>query len=317
MSSQPTPRKRQCKPKIFHNDNSTNKASERQQARTFILWYKKMIDNDRQNLALYLSDDTTLEWFGKTIKTKKKVTAFLKHDMQCTRHDFTTIESIDRIQNRNERFQGKDDGILASPLHSPEVLDYKTSRPGKRRLRSNCNSPEWADGCGPEPEQIEKKKPKLNNHATQKLVDVDNNELKRSFFEDGILENCHKGDGLSQRIKRKCFPVTPPNKEIGQGDCLPSTSGTDSDRSHDALNAQLPRLAVECNGYIEFTRTRNNRSSNDTMKWERKCKVQISYSEDLLNVGEYIIWTLRYTDETRCRRNLLAAFEEAAKEVKV
>lgn len=115
--------------------------------------------------------------------------------------------------------------------------------------------------------------------------------------------------------KRKCVDttVTPPNKEVGQGDCFPSTSGTEANKSHDTLNAQLPKLAVECNGYIEFARTRNSRSI-ESMKWERKCKVQISYSKDPLNVGEYIIWIIRYMDETKCRRNLLAAFEEASLE---
>lgn len=128
------------------------------------------------------------------------------------------------------------------------------------------------------------------------------------------MEISNKGDGvLVKRLKRKCVPVTPPNLEVGQGDCMPSTSGTDANRSHDALNAQLPKLAVECNGYIEFARTRNNRST-DAMKWERKCKVQVSYSEDPLNVGEYIIWALCYSDESKCRRNLLAAFEEVAKD---
>lgn len=120
---------------------------------------------------------------------------------------------------------------------------------------------------------------------------------------------------LGRRVKRKCVAVTPPNCEVGQGDCIPSTSGTDANKSHDALNAQLPKLAVECNGYVEFSRTRNNRSI-EAMKWDRKCKVQISYSEDPLNVGEYIIWALRYADDSKCRRNLLAAFEEAAKDIK-
>ncbi|KAJ0172595.1 hypothetical protein K1T71_011734 [Dendrolimus kikuchii] len=315
MSSPATPRKRQTRSKIIQedNNNTNNKFTERQQARTFIAWYKKMIDHDRQNLGLYLSDDAILEWFGKTIKTRKKVTTFLKFDMQCTRHDFTTVESIEKIHTRDERLQRKDDTTLASPLHSPEILSSKTSRPGKRRLRSNCNSPEWAEGCQPECDFTEIKKIKFDNYVCDKS---EHNELKRSYMEDGCLENCQKGDGLSQRVKRKCIPVTPPNREIGQGDCLPSTSGTDFDRSHDALNAQLPKLAVQCDGYIEFMRMRNSRSV-DTMKWERKCKVQISYSEDPLNIGEYIIWALRYTDESKCRRNLLAAFEEIAKEVNV
>lgn len=110
MSAPSTPRKRNLHSKFSktlqeNNNNTNNKFYERQQARTFIAWYKSMIDNERQNLALYISDDATLEWFGRTIKTRKKVTAFLKYDMQCSRHDFTTVESIDKIQNRNDRLQ--------------------------------------------------------------------------------------------------------------------------------------------------------------------------------------------------------------------
>lgn len=205
----------------------------------------------------------------------------------------------------------KDDSILASPLHSPEIIRTKDRCHKRRQLRSNCNSPEWAEGCQPLDEISIDKKQKTDNTSPdeERSIATDHNPLKRSF-QDEDLEI--RGDGL-HKVKRKCVPVTPPNPELGQGDCFPSTSGTDSDRSHDALNAQLPKLAVECNGYIEFTRTRNSRST-DAMKWERKCKVQISYSEDPLNVGEYIIWALRYTDESKCRRNLLAAFEEVAKE---
>lgn len=111
MSSPATPCKRkpnQSKIKKTppeHNNNTSNKFSERQQARSFITWYKRMIDNERYNLALYLSDDAMLEWFGRTIKTRKKVTAFLKYDMQCSRHDFTSVESIDKIQTRQETLQ--------------------------------------------------------------------------------------------------------------------------------------------------------------------------------------------------------------------
>ncbi|CAH0663818.1 unnamed protein product [Spodoptera exigua] len=320
MSSPATPCKRKliCNQSKFNktlpenNNNSSIKFSERQQARSFIAWYKRMIDNERYNLALYLSDDAMLEWFGRTIKTRKKVTAFLKYDMQCSRHDFTTVESIDKIQTRQETVQRKNDSILASPLHSPEIIRNKERCHKRRLLRSNCNSPEWAEGCQPQEEISIDNNQKTDNTSSdkEKVKETDHNPLKRSFPEDSEISS--KGDGM-RKVKRKCVSITPPNPEVGQGDCLPSTSGTDSDRSHDALNAQLPKLAVECNGYIEFTRTRNNRSA-EAMKWERKCKVQISYSEDPLNVGEYIIWALRYTDESKCRRNLLAAFEEVAKE---
>lgn len=87
------------------NNNTNSKFTQQQQARTFIAWYKRMLDHERQSFPLYLADDISLEWFGRTIKSRKKVSAFIKYDMQCSRHDFTTIESIDKIQTRNENLE--------------------------------------------------------------------------------------------------------------------------------------------------------------------------------------------------------------------
>ncbi|XP_045778318.1 uncharacterized protein LOC123876188 [Maniola jurtina] len=318
MTSQPqTPPKRKChralNPSIREtNNNSKAPFNKQQSARNFAVWYKHMIDNDRQNLSLYLSDEVMLEWFGKTIKTRKKVSFFLNHDMQCTRHDFTTVESIDKIQTRHEQFHRKDDSILASPLHSPEIGIPRRS--GKRRMDSGGHSPQWAEGCKPEDDDddfIIKKRAKSHDIVAMHILQKYGTNTKD--ISDVNNDITHKGDGIITR-KRKFMSITPPNLECGQGDCLPSTSGTsNSESSHDKLNAQLPKLAVECNGYIVFTRTRNN-CSTDGMNWDRKCKIQVSYSEDPLNVGEYIIWGLRYSDESKCRRNLLAAFEEASKE---
>ncbi|XP_059061113.1 uncharacterized protein LOC131854008 [Achroia grisella] len=311
----------QCNSSQMNKDESQNKYSytkftEHHQARTFINWYKHMIDNERQNLCLYLADDAILEWFGRTIKTRKKLSAFLKHDMQCSRHDLTTVESINKIEFRQGRISRKDDNPIASPLNSPDIKNCK------RSLKTTCNSPEWAEGCNPQDDikELDFVNKRLKRHHVEHLNHNDEdvvhmkNGLKRECSADEGVEVNSKGDSvLRRRVKRKCVLVTPPNCEVGQGDCLPSTSGADSDRSHDTLNAQLPKLAVECNGYIEFARSRNSRST-DTMKWDRKCKIQISYSQDPLNIGEYIIWALIYSGESKCRRNLLAAFEEAAKE---
>ncbi|KAL0829948.1 hypothetical protein ABMA28_003420 [Loxostege sticticalis] len=321
MSQSPSaPRKHNTRstPKHLLEDNI--KVNERLRAKTFTSWYKQMIDHDRQNLVLYLSDDIVLEWFGRTIKTRKKVSSFLKHDMQCSSHGFVSVQNVDKIQNRLERAPSfrKEEKSVGCLLNSPELVVNKTER--KRRiLRSNCNSPEWAEGCQPLDEVNETDSKRLKGHHIK--VDVDpkhgdmthRNGVKRGYESEDSIDVNSKGDGnLMRRVKRKLVPVTPPNHELGQGDCVPSTSA-DSDKSHDALNAQLPKLYVECNGFIEFNRTKNNRES-DSMKWERKCKIQISYSEDPLNIGEYIIWAMYYTDETKCRRNLLPAFEEVAKE---
>ena len=193
-----------------------------------------------------------------------------------------------------------DDSNFKSPLQSPEEENCKRLKLGKRKLQSTCLSPQWAEGCGPEEESEPTEKKKKLQYNTDNITN-DNNIS---------MEIGNKGDGID---KLKNTNATPPNIECGQGDCRPSTSGTNSGNSYETPSTELPKLAVECNGYIDFTRTRNSHiNSADSMKWDRKCKVQISYSEDPLNVGEYVIWALRYSDESKCRRNLLSAFEEVS-----
>ena len=87
------------------NNNTEQKLTKQQSAKKFIVWYKSKIDSDRQHLSSYLSDNIILEWFGRTIKTRKKVSSFVKNDIQCSRHDFTSIESIDKIELRNEKIK--------------------------------------------------------------------------------------------------------------------------------------------------------------------------------------------------------------------
>lgn len=224
-----------------------------------------------------------------------------------------------------------EDNKFASPLpldRSPVEPGITRKRPG---LRSSSGSPKWEtnNGSDGETETKSSARKKLKTYHNESMVlgeksqsdDKNNDYINKSAelaqyksqYVDQNTEINNKGDGVTDKTKRKNILVTPPNKELGQGDCHPSTSESMSDISHTHLNAQLPRKAVECNGYVEFTRTRNSRSV-DSMKWERKCKVQISYSEDPLNVGEYIIWAIHYSDESKCRRNLLAEFENVDKD---
>ncbi|XP_038218943.1 uncharacterized protein LOC119837436 [Zerene cesonia] len=285
------------------NINIGCKNNKQQNVRNFISWYKHFIDNERQNLGLYLSDDITIQWFGRTIRTRKKVFSFLKNDVECSKHYFTSVDSIDKIKIRS-RSPRKSES-LSSPSLSPEI-----KRNGKRKLlQATCNSPEWAPGCKPDDEfdGTDRKRSKATVDGSIKFEHNDRcpNDIKCN----NSFEINNKGDGVSK--KRKLEPTTPQNMEYGQGDCMPSTS-SDSNRSHEALNAQLPKLAVECNGYVEFTRSRNSHNI-DCPKWERKFKLQISFSVDPLNVGEYIIWGIFYSDESKCRRNLLAAFDEVGK----
>lgn len=85
------------------NNNIANKKLEQQSTRVFVSWYKRMIDHDRLNFGLYISEDALFEWFGRTIRTRKKIVGFLKYNIQCSRHEFTTIERIENITSRHHK----------------------------------------------------------------------------------------------------------------------------------------------------------------------------------------------------------------------
>ncbi|VVC97610.1 unnamed protein product [Leptidea sinapis] len=303
MSSPKTPPKRisQYNTKFISFKNNAHRKKTPNNAQGFITWYKNLFENEIQKTGLYLADDVRLEWFGRTVRTKKKVFGFLREHMQHSKHFLTSVKDVDRIHFRH--ITPKKVGTVNS--ESPEI---KFSCLGKRRfLQSRCTSPEWAPGCKPDEEYNGSDKKKSKSSVVE--------TISPQITPQGNLFKEVNGNGDSI-VKRHNTIITPPNKECGQGDCLPSTSSSDSNRSHDALTAQLPKLAVECNGFVEFTRVRSGDkwSNVENVKWERKCKLQISYSEDPLNLGEFIIWGISYSGESKCRRNLLAAFEEVEKE---
>ncbi|CAH4001627.1 unnamed protein product [Pieris brassicae] len=269
--------------------------------------HRELLEINTSIVAYIEEKDVTLKWFGRTIRSRKKVNSFFTNHVEHSKHYFTSVESISKLQIKQNISPRQSDSFI-SPSCSPELREL-LPRNGKRRLfQSPSNSPEWAPGCRPDDEFDGTDKKRLKPDQSQyknfeHYVLHENNDYKHSSFELNI-----KGDGVNQPVHEQ---ITPSNLECGQGDCLPSTS-SDSNRSHENLNAQLPKLAVECNGYVEFMRTRNNRA--DSAKWERKCKLQICYSEDPLNVGDFIVWTIYYSDESKCRRNLLAEFNKIGKE---
>lgn len=169
----------------------------------------------------------------------------------------------------------------SSPNSNENFMDSNQTK--RRKQRRNCNK------------TVENNNFQENLHCSEQISEMDN-----------------KGDGI--RCKNKKFvAVTPPNKEVGQGDCLPSTSSSDSTIEQSTAYAysqlaHVPRRVVECEGFVQFTK------SDDSMKWERKFKLQILYSEDPFNIEEYIIWGIYYTGDNKCRRNLLPLFEKLAKE---
>lgn len=70
---------------------------ERAQAILFAEYYFALADGIFPGLECHLEKDVVLDWFGRTIKGKKNVTAFIKSNRISTLHLFTDITSISSI----------------------------------------------------------------------------------------------------------------------------------------------------------------------------------------------------------------------------
>lgn len=84
-------------------NNNVLRVTPRRQACLFAEWFRRLVDSDRSSLSLYLADDAILQWFGRTIKMKKKISGFLKYDMHCTSHRFTSVEVCSTFSVRGEK----------------------------------------------------------------------------------------------------------------------------------------------------------------------------------------------------------------------
>lgn len=201
--------------------------------------------------------------------------------------------------------------ILATPLNSETptgILNARLQRcsipsASVKRCRAISSSPEspTSTGCCTKKSRVSQSSP-----TSPVSMEVDARTLT---YKKQIL----KTNGDVEKSEETSTVL-----EEGQGDCLPSTSGSEprwkrEKESNDDFFSQLPHSFVEARCIIEFTKSRDKRGAN-ILKWERQCKLQVAYTEDPLYFGEYIIWTIVYSDNNKCRRNLLAAFDAVSKQ---
>ncbi|XP_066147015.1 uncharacterized protein [Euwallacea fornicatus] len=102
------------------NQNPTeDKATEAQQLLDF---YIDLMENSKNLLKYYLSEDIVLDWFGETVKGQKQVTDFIKTNVNPMKHIFKEAVPASKIGFRD--------------THSLKIL-----RPSRRILRSTFLSP--------------------------------------------------------------------------------------------------------------------------------------------------------------------------------
>ncbi|XP_066998542.1 uncharacterized protein [Anabrus simplex] len=216
--------------------------------------YCDLLDNQRDQLSLYLSDDAVLRWFGRTISGKDLVTSFFNREIANTTHKLTNVEPADPIQIRSIR----------------------------RKEVNSC--PKSFRDCGSPQEKCIK-------------------SFRNLTVNDCVSSSCHNTENLAFS-----GDITMQHND--------NTSGAEED-----VQCYFDKC-FKASGEIQFCRTRMSPSSRknlklatDTMKWERACKVHISYSF-FQSQGEFRNFELKqiiYEDTTRCKRNLAPEFDKIAR----
>lgn len=60
-----------------------------------------IIENHKETLTYYLSDNATLDWFGHTVKGQKNIIAFMKSKVGKLRHEFPNPREVTKIGYRD------------------------------------------------------------------------------------------------------------------------------------------------------------------------------------------------------------------------
>lgn len=189
-----------------------------------------------------------------------------------------------------------------APAHIVErLLKTPTKSPKNKRTRSFSSSPEAVRST--------KKKHKLLE---------DGKKNGSSFHADDISPNKigHKNNARYELRSMNSKKLSPEDVNSTNNPTRSPSASRDCVKSkvlHKNLDlSYLPRSYMEAECILKFVTNRNKKGAH-LNEWERQCKVQVAYSENPVCKGEYIIWTIVYTDNNKCRRNLLPDFEAVSR----
>lgn len=74
---------------------------EMKEAKTFGNFYIEKMENERDSLKYFLSQDVILDWFGHTVKGNKNVIAFLKKTLASVNHIISDFKPATKIGFRD------------------------------------------------------------------------------------------------------------------------------------------------------------------------------------------------------------------------
>ncbi|XP_043253447.1 uncharacterized protein LOC122397975 [Colletes gigas] len=249
---------------------------EHTQAISFANNYFALVDGLASGLENHLSNDVVLDWFGRTIRGRKNVTAFMEAHKVNSRHKFRNIVPIASIGYKKKRSNRK------------KIFSYQ-SRSDQESLRTDNDNPIERELSAQESSEVFSK--------NDPIVDFNQNEIDPkgmiamhddTFYDlsEGDLSNLFKLEMSSTNIEEiersinriKLEEEMAPTikaikRECGQGDG-PAVVETSSIKY------------VEAEGEIEFSRKYWKRdawnayfsATTGAHTWRRPCKLQIAYS---------------------------------------
>ncbi|XP_046743675.1 uncharacterized protein LOC124409831 [Diprion similis] len=224
---------------------------EQSQAISFANSYFSLVDGLAPGLEDHLAHNVVLDWFGRTIRGRENVAAFMKTHKVASRHVFNCIESASSISYRKSQ--------IARKLHRDNTADnYAITS----KCRLNFEGLSISDG---EPVVLDPE----NNNVVKKVEESDGpwelneNDLTRLFALDVAPTRPEEIEASIRRMRNEERPSSRRIKADEWGfDVLESRSGV---------------KYVEARGQIEFSKKSAKRGT-ELQKWRRQSQLQIAYS---------------------------------------
>nr|XP_022903187.1 uncharacterized protein LOC111415659 [Onthophagus taurus] len=148
---------------------------------------------------------------------------------------------------------------------------------------------------------VSKKQKSLTLNDSSSLVNSDEKTPPKTDAGSSHIFEQGQGDGL-----HNCeLPVSPIKKFKKSNSVEEVVKIEDED---DMINCEecAPIRFVQADGFIEFRKKSAKKLQRET-KWKRPCKLEIAYS--VVGDKDFTIHLIIYSNEMKCKRNLLKDFE--------
>ncbi|XP_011145784.1 uncharacterized protein LOC105186946 [Harpegnathos saltator] len=246
---------------------------ERAQAISLAEYYFSLADGIFPGLESHLAKNVVLDWFGRKIKGKENVTAFITSDKTSSLHVFTDIKSISGIVYNKKKCNRKRKIAPNQIADNTETkLESDTSKWKAIRMRRLYkNAVKHLD----EAEIIYhtmRKKNNADNEAHDREVNKENDPPDNLFESEITSPGNQENINESKLEEEMASTVKPIKRECGQGD-----------RTVRAQAGTIKYMAA--NGQVKFTRRivqedpwSYHWTSLKSNYWVQKCKLQIAYS---------------------------------------